>query len=126
MFDGQITFVYVADLERSHNFYHATLGLTLVLDQGRCRVYRAAAAAYIGICDTRPPVASSSLILTLVTDDVDGVYIRLADAGAPIDVPPRSNPEFGIYQLFTRDPDGYVVEVQRFDDPAWASDDESI
>lgn len=120
MLDAQITFIYVADLDRSHEFYHAALGLDLVLDQGRCRIYQASAAAYIGVCDTRAPV-TSSVILTLVTDDVDAMHLRLRRAGAPIDVAPRANPEFGIYQLFSRDPDGYVIEVQRFDDPSWAT-----
>ncbi len=30
-----------------------------------------------------------------------------------------ANPEYRIYHCFLRDPDGYQIEIQRFDDPAW-------
>ena len=31
----------------------------------------------------------------------------------------RRNERFDIYNFFARDPDGYLVEIQRFLDPAW-------
>lgn len=118
-YSAQITFLSVSSLERAGEFYAGVLGLRLVLDQGHCRIFQAAGDAYLGVCDTRP-TDPGNVIVTLVTDDVDDTHQRLLNAGAPIDVPPRHNPDFGIYQLMTRDPDGHVVEVQRFDDPAWA------
>jgi catechol 2,3-dioxygenase-like lactoylglutathione lyase family enzyme len=118
VFTAQITFISVSDLNRSHRFYSSSLGLPLVLDQGRCRIYRVADGAYIGTCDTRPPEPGST-ILTLVIDDVDAVATRLARSGWQLEAGPRANPDFGIYQLLVRDPDGYLVEVQRFDDPDW-------
>ena len=27
--------------------------------------------------------------------------------------------EYGVYSFFLRDPDGYLIEIQRFDDPDW-------
>ena len=35
-------------------------------------------------------------------------------------LPPALNPEYGIYHCFLRDPNGYLVEIQRFLDPSWA------
>jgi catechol 2,3-dioxygenase-like lactoylglutathione lyase family enzyme len=114
-FDEQITFVHVADLERSSAFYGGTLGLELVRDQGACRIYRAAADAHLGVCDHRPP-EPGGIILTLVTDDVDGWATRLRDAGHDVDGP-VANHRFAIYHCFVRDPDGHLVEFQRFDEP---------
>lgn len=120
--DAQITFIYVADLERSTTFYRDRLGLELVLDQGGCRIFAVAGAAYLGICrrSDRPP-APGGTIVTLVVDDVDGWHERLSAAGVTFDHPPRRNDAYGIYHTFARDPDGYLVEIQRFDDADWAA-----
>ncbi len=50
----QITFLYVADLERSTRFYGQVLGLALVLDQGRCRVFQITDTSFVGVCTIRP------------------------------------------------------------------------
>ena len=118
-FDSQITFCYTRDLEEVTRFYADLLGLPLVLDQGGCRIFRAAPAAYIGFCgraDVREPGA---VILTLVTQDVDGWYERLQEAGVRFEKKPALNPDYNIYHCFLRDPAGYLVEIQRFEDPRW-------
>lgn len=114
-FHGQITFLNVSDLERSAAFYGGVLGLELVRDQGACRIYSAGGNAYLGICNHRPP-EPGGVIITLVTDDVDGWAQRLRDAGHVVDGP-TANDRFAIYHCFVHDPDGHVVEIQRFDDP---------
>ena len=121
MFDQQVTFLYVTDLERSAAFYGDTLGLALVLDQGACRIYRVSADGFLAVCrcsGTRPS-SPDGVIVTLVTADVDGWYERLAAKGVAFEGPPSANPKFNIYHCFLRDPDGYQLEIQRFDDPAW-------
>lgn len=30
------------------------------------------------------------------------------------------NPRYAIYHCFLRDPSGYLIEIQRFEDPRWA------
>ena len=112
----QVTFIYATDLEASHRFYHEVLGLTLVLDQGACRIYRVTAAAYVGLCDHRES-SPAGVILTLVTDDVDAWYRRLEAAGIEIEAPPSYSERFDVYQFFARDPDGHLVEIQRFGAP---------
>ena len=51
---------------------------------------------------------------------MDGWHARLVEAGTTVDQPPRHNPEYGITHAFYRDPAGYRLEIQRFDDPDWA------
>lgn len=119
-FDAQITFCYTRDPDASYRFYEEILGLPLVLDQGGCRIYRAVGDAYLGMCHRPEAPKPSGVILTLVTDDVDGWYEKLAAQGVPFDKTPAASPEYGIYHCFFRDPNGYLLEIQRFDDPAWS------
>jgi catechol 2,3-dioxygenase-like lactoylglutathione lyase family enzyme len=119
LFDAQITFCYTEDPDASYHFYEEVLGLPLVLDQGGCRIYRAVGDAYLGMCNRPGASEPSGVILTLVTDDVDRWYRRLDAQGVPFDKPPAHNSEYGIYHCFFRDPNGYLLEIQRFDDPGW-------
>ena len=115
MFDAQITFVHVGELDRSSAFYGDLLGLRLARDQGACRIYHVTGGTYLGLCDHRPP-EPGGMIVTLVTDDVDGWAERLRSAGHEVDGP-TENERFAIYHCFVHDPDGHVVEIQRFDQP---------
>jgi catechol 2,3-dioxygenase-like lactoylglutathione lyase family enzyme len=119
-FDAAITFCYVPDLRATASFYEDVLGLPLVLDQGGCRIYRVAGGGYFGFCERDVAPQTESVLLTFVTDDVDGVHARLVAAGAVVDQEPRDNAEYEIYHAFYRDPAGYRVEVQRFWDPKWS------
>lgn len=122
-FDSQVTFLYTPDLLRSRRFYEDVLNLPLILDQGSCRIYAVAPAAYLGVCQREglpdEPERGSSLIITLVTDDVDGWYDQLQRRGVIFEKPPMLNAAYNIYHCFLRDPNGYLIEIQRFLDPNW-------
>ena len=119
VFDAQVTFCYTPDLEASARFYGDVLGLPLALDQGACRIYRVREGAFLGVCARDGAPRPDGVILTLVTDDVDGACARLAARGVAFEKPPAYNPDFRIYHCFFRDPAGYLLEIQRFEDPAW-------
>jgi catechol 2,3-dioxygenase-like lactoylglutathione lyase family enzyme len=119
MLDALITFLPVADLERTHAFYNGVLGLPLALDQGSCRIYRVAGGGFVGFCAKDGAGAVPGIIVTLVTDDVDAWHARVTEAGLETDGAPRLNPQYDIYHFYTTDPDGWAVEVQRFEDPRW-------
>ena len=57
--------------------------------------------------------------LCLVTREVDEWYQKLRDRNVKFEKEPAYNPEYNIYHCFLRDPNGYLVEIQRFCDPAW-------
>jgi len=118
--DAFITFVYVDDLDRSDAFYGGALGLPLVTVQPVCRIYEVSATGYLGVCVHDRPVSPEGIILTLVRDDVEDFCASLADAGVAIEQPPEHSDRFGITHAFLRDPDGHLVEIQRFDDPKWS------
>jgi catechol 2,3-dioxygenase-like lactoylglutathione lyase family enzyme len=120
--DQTITFLATRDLEETGRFYRELLGLTEVLDQGDCKVYRASSSGYLGFCRRETSAeASGAIILTLVTTEVDAWFRDLSDNGASFEKPPMHNPRYGIYHCFLRDPNGYLIEIQRFDDPNWSS-----
>lgn len=118
--DALVVFLYVDDLERSAAFYGEALGLPLVLDQGACRLYRVAATGFLGVCGSGDrPTTPDGLIVTLVRDDVDAYCQELVARGVVLEQAPQHNERFGIHHAFLRDPDGHLIEVQRFDDQTW-------
>ena len=119
-FTEQITFLSVEDLSRSASFYEDVLGLVLVTDQSDCRIYRIGGDAYLGLCARPGRTATEGVIVTLVTEDVDGWHIRLSEQEVFCEKPPSYHPKYAIYQAFYRDPDGHLIEIQRFDDSAWS------
>jgi len=119
-FDQQVTFLYTRDLGATARFYEQVLGLDLVLDQGTCRIYRISADGFLGFCQrAEAPDRPSGVIVTLVTEDVDGWHARLAARGVSFEKAPAFNPDYNIYHCFLRDPNGYLLEIQSFRDPAW-------
>ena len=116
---SQITFLKTDNLEDTAWFYESIIGLELALDQGVCRIYRVAGNAFIGFCRSEEKPESKDVILTWVTDDVDGSYEGLVARGAVFDQIPTFNPKYNIYHCFLSDPNGYLIEIQRFEDPAW-------
>ncbi len=114
-FDSQITFCYTDNLARTAEWYEQVLGLRLAVDQGKCRIYQVAGQSFIGFCQRDAVgINHDDLILTFVTDDVDGWYDRLRGHRAITSGEPATSEGFGIYHFFARDPNGYRIEFQRF------------
>ncbi|MEH2425810.1 MAG: VOC family protein [Nostoc sp.] len=57
----------------------------------------------------------SSIIFTLVTQQVDEWFEYLKKRGVEFEKPPTLNEKYNIYQCFLRDPSGYLIEIQRFE-----------
>ena len=117
-FDQQITFLQAQNLDITRKFYSDVLNLPLVRDQEACLIFSVAKNAYLGFCRHIEPIQPGRrVILTLVTDDVDNWYEHLKSSGVDLISQPESNPKFKIYHFFLKDPNGYWVEIQRFDQP---------
>jgi catechol 2,3-dioxygenase-like lactoylglutathione lyase family enzyme len=120
---AQITFLYTPDLVQTARFYEDTMGLLLKLDQGSCRIYELAGDSYLGFCERVGAQGEAEaqhmkqMIFTLVTPDVDGWYEHLRGKGVEFDEEPQLNATYGIYHCFLRDPNGYLIEIQRFLEP---------
>ena len=117
MFDQQIIFLTVKDLEASSKFYGEVFGFRMARDQGSCKIYHLSGNSYIGLCEGEPPREPSGSAQCWVIDDVDGCYEVAKAHGLDIMFKPRYNPKYQIYHFYLKDPDGHVIEIQRFDDP---------
>jgi catechol 2,3-dioxygenase-like lactoylglutathione lyase family enzyme len=116
----QVTFLYTHDLAATARFYQVILGLQLALDQGDCCIYCVSHGGYLGFCQREDtPKEPAGVILTFVTPEVDEWYRFLSDQGVTFDKSPALNPKYNIYHCFLRDPNGYLIEIQRFLDPSW-------
>lgn len=113
--EQQITFLYTRDLEATARFYEEVMGLPLSRDQGDCRIYQVSSDGYVGFClRASVPEAPIGVIFTIITPDVDGWYAMLVEKGVAFEKPPAENPKYNIYHCFLRDPNGYLIEIQRF------------
>ncbi len=114
----QITFLHAKNLAVTRHFYEDLLGLPLARDQGTSLIFKVVDSAYVGFCKHIQPISSSrKVILTLVSDDVDGWHQALRDKGLSALTQPEFNPDYHIYHFFLEDPDGYQIEIQRFEEP---------
>lgn len=117
-FQQYITFLTVHDLDKTVYFYKEILELPLVRDQGDCKIFRVSSSAYLGFCSRlNIPSPSPSVILTFITNEVDAWCNKLINAGAKVEKPPSYNPKYEIYHAFLEDPNGYRIEIQKFDNP---------
>lgn len=119
--DAQITFLPCSDLEASRRFYSVILGLEVVVDQGTCLIFGVANSSFVGVCEREDSGSTEGVIVTFVTDDVDGWCDRILEAGGTVDRGPEHSNRYDIYHAFLQDPDGNTLEIQRFDDPKWFS-----
>ena len=120
LIDQQITFLYTPDFLETTMFYENIMGFELVLDQKTCRIYRTSPNAFLGICErSNIEIDPGNVIFTIVTAEVDAWYKFLSDKGVTFEKPPSFTPQYKIYHCFMRDPNGYLIEIQRFEDSRW-------
>ncbi len=118
-FASSITFCYTDNLTRTSQWYEDVLGLSLAIDQGNCRIYHITGKGFIGFCERKAvSINHDDLILTFVTDDVDGWYQRLKEHNAIVVGKPEINEPYNVYHFFARDPNGYRIEIQQFLSPS--------
>ena len=117
--DYAITFFYYPDIHVVAPFYENVLRFELVLDQGLARIYRIAGNSYFGIVDGNRGhlrhQEKSAVLLTVVSEDVEGWHAKLTEIG----VAGLTEMRRGTYcdHFFFEDPAGYAIEIQRFHNP---------
>ncbi len=112
----QITFMGTHDLEQSATFYREIIGLEVVLKQKDCVVFRITSNSFLGLCHRTklPKDKAKIVVISMVTDDVDSWHAHLVSQGIRIHQELATNQDYQIYNFFIKDPDGYLLEFQKF------------
>lgn len=116
--EGLITFLYYEDLEGAMRFYEEVMGFEKIVDQGWAKIYRVVGEAHVGLVDGsrgyHRPSPSKPVMVTVVVDNVDAWYRYLRVMGVETLTEPRDHEEIGVRAFLLEDPEGYVIEIQKF------------
>jgi lactoylglutathione lyase len=118
MFQSQITLLYFRNIEKAYHFYEEVLGLKLKIDQGYGRIYEVSGNAFLGVMDEKRGFLQSgygkSVMISLITDEVDQWYETLKKKGVKLLSEPLTKKDIGIKSFLFEDPEGYILEIQKF------------
>jgi predicted enzyme related to lactoylglutathione lyase len=116
--DGLITFLYYEDLKRASKFYEEIMGFELTVDQQWSKIYRVAEKAYLGCVDGNvgyhKPSETKPVMLTVIVDDPDEWYIHFKKHNIETINEPHDDEELNLRIFLLKDPEGYVIEIQKF------------
>ena len=112
--NGGIVFFKAHDLDTLESFYTQTIGCTLWLDQGACKIFQHGNMLF-GFC--RADEKDQQGVITFFYPErsqVDTMYRKLQDIALDS---PKMNEKFNIYHFYARDPEGRSIEFQYFNHP---------
>ncbi len=119
--DGLLTFFYYKDLEKAAKFYEEIMGFTLVQDQKWAKLFKVSDNAYMGCVDGNTgyhkPDPVKPVMLTVIVDDPDAWYKHFKKNNVPTINKPHDDEELNLRIFLLHDPEGYVIEIQKFNDP---------
>jgi len=121
-FAQALTFFCTRDLARMERFYSGTLGLKVAMRTPTAILWRVNDGAFFGVTagPGREPKAGAALLDLTVGSaaEVHEWHRRITADGWKTDGPPRPMAAEGMTGFFATDPDGYLVEILHFNDPA--------
>ena len=120
---SSVLFLPCTDIRKTLHFYHEVLHLPIAQKQSDNLYIFDTGYGYWGFCqykDHRKPLSGpQGVCLSLNLPDNEGVlkmYEQLKDL-CPVYKKPAVHPDFPVYSFFLQDPDGYLVEFQKINDP---------
>ena len=116
-----ISWIYTQDIDLTSKFFRDLMRFECLRETADTCLFRTTRNSAIGVCRVFGDrvVEPKGGMISLVTADVDALHARLLNNGAHIDEAPQRLERFGIYRFALRDPNGYVIEIQQFDDADW-------
>ncbi len=120
----QYTMLYYKDIAAARNFYGDILGLEATFSDEWVTLYRVVPGALLGVVREggtafHPARAENSVMLSLVTEDVDRWHARLrAFPGVRFLKSPYDHEKVPIRAMLVTDPGGYTVEFFQWREPA--------
>ena len=119
--EGLITFFYYNDLTKATDFYEKIMGFDLVVDQGWAKIFRVNGTALMGCVDGKigyhKPNETKPVMLTVIVDDPDEWFNHFKKNNIETLNEPHDIEEMGLRIFLLKDPEGYVIEIQKFYEP---------
>ena len=111
-------FLYYRDLDRATAFYQQTLGLELLADYQMARIFRVTEDSYLILVDATKGMhtadESKSVAVALITDQLEEWHAYLATKGISPRTPFAPKPGRAHDGFVIEDPEGYLLEFERF------------
>ncbi|MCW4049873.1 MAG: VOC family protein [Candidatus Bathyarchaeota archaeon] len=119
--NGVLTFFYYKDLAKAGNFYEEIMGFQLVQDQKWAKIFKINDNAYMGCVDGNigyhKPSEKKPVMLTVIVGDPDAWYVHFKKHGVETLNEPHDDEELNLRIFLLEDPEGYVIEIQKFYKP---------
>lgn len=109
-----ITFLPTTDLETTTRFYQVNFDLALFMDQGDCKIFKICENAYLGFCQREFEIIKGKILLTFIVEDVEKMHKYYSEKPNLIVSNITRNEKYNIIHFFITDPNGYLIEIQRF------------
>jgi predicted enzyme related to lactoylglutathione lyase len=110
----QVVFLYYSDLAEAARFYESIMGFEPTYSLDWVKIYQTNQGASVGIVDEKKGFLDKAddkpVMLSWVTDDVDGWHRYLKEKGVKILTEPKDTSETGIRSFIFSDPGGYTLE----------------
>ncbi len=111
-------FLYYRDLSRATAFYRETLGLELVADYQMAKIFRMTEDSYLILVDAakgmHPADEPKSVAVALLTDRLEQWHAYLGTKGIAPRTPFAPTPGRAHDGFVIEDPEGYLLEFERF------------
>ncbi len=111
-------FLYYKDLDRATSFYQRTLGMELVADYEMARIFRVTADSYLILVDAAKGMHTAdepkTVALALLTDQLEAWHTYLGTKGIAPRSPFAPKPGRAHDGFVIEDPEGYLLEFERF------------
>jgi predicted enzyme related to lactoylglutathione lyase len=119
--NGILTFFYYEDLAKAAEFYEKIMGFQLIQDQKWAKLFKVRDNAYMGCVDGNrgyhKPDPTKPVMLTVIVDDPDAWYKHFKENGVETLNEPHDDKELNLRIFLLHDPEGYVIEIQKFNEP---------
>lgn len=115
---ANLVFFYYRDLAAAQRFYEEALGLTPLVDQGFCTIYRVTPTSFVGLVDEAQGMhratEATAVTLSFITEDLDAWYQRLLAHNVPMHRPLAEATRHPTRGFVALDPEGYYLEFETF------------
>ncbi len=115
---SMVNFYPCINIDETSEFYTNSIGLTLVEDQGKAKIFDTG-YGYLGFCqyDDKPLSTSTCISFNMESkENVDNYYKKFKVLNANGLVEPKKHEQFEVYSFFMLDPNGYTLEFQKIKD----------